>query len=885
MHQFVGACSERSRLLIVVVFLSWSLASPENLFFPTFAYTNDDDASYVAYAMSLALDGDLDFTNEIAGRLTTFPNGHVRPVHPSGPGIMAAPVVALFSVGDRLSSHPVIDNRGQFGGSWSFLGYLVASLSALIAGISLLSRSILSIVSRLSPSFIILAICGAGVPYYGFKRFTMGQSFEFFAAALVVWAIVRLRRLDSNPLVSAFLVMLGVACSLLSRPANINIVLLPIIVHLILSLVARTSNPRETRADSARWAVVGTTFGLALTFVTNAFLYGSYYPSFGMQYLSPGFDIANAMSIAGSVNAFVSDTVPRAAQALSRVSHLPIVVFTQEYGLLWFMPIVPIGGILLFGSLILTWRRHHERRTVALVAVLSLIYTAIPLGVVLVWQSHASSFGFRYLFSLLPLGLLGFALHATLPSRNAVATQPLIIITISVLALFSLLGQVFHLAIPDLRLSSIQNSFGIFVRSVNPTFASALLAALVQPEAWTNMLARGLLGFVALLVLPASIVSFISATTGVRPLARAETATELANTYSVALEGAAPGTAIASIVLLGVLVPMLILRLAGGPAVSVRPPHVLRTHTHRNEELQNLHTFSMWRFRQPRDRPSLRAPAETELVQFSVIIPVYNRQELATEALTSVLNQSLQPYEVILVDDRSHPPFTLDRIWHSSAQVRVIRAPIQMGAAGARNLGCMYARGSHMAFLDSDDLWLSSHLSDLAEVFQSNPGLSAAYALSRGKSTMPLGAAKLRAIHSRRLSWPPPTWKTPATAVRRSAFHALGGFDTSLRYREDTDFFLRLQESGPIGSTRRISVVVRTQRDGLSSASGKDLMRHKTDYARVVHRQIERRQFAGSITAPQIASMLRELRRYWAVRFLISRQFRRAANEILGRSE
>lgn len=560
----------------VIVLFSWALASPERYFFPNFANTAADDATYVAYAMSIALDGDLDFSNEIAARLTTYPNGLTRPVHPAGPGIMAAPIVAVLSVWDRVSGHPVIDDREQLGGSWSYFGYFIASAGALIGGLLLASRTALAMTRSLSPLFLILVLAGTGLPFYGLRRFTMGHSFEFLAVTMVLWAVVRLRQSDRPPLPSMLLLSTGVALSLLVRPANVNIVLLPVIVHLLFTLVPRAAEEKTARTSASRWLAGGTVLGLTATFATNAFLYGTPYPSFGQQYGSTRVQAPEGESsrqgLVSAATEFFADTIPRAMTALSRVSDIPTVLFTQEYGLVWFMPIVPVGGLLLVVSLIVLWRRRERRFAVVLVTVLSVAYATVPLGVVLVWQSHASSFGFRYLFSLVPLGLLGLALWAALPDRPSMTPLRPVLGMLTMFALLSLFAQAFHGTSPTLSHYAVQNSFGRADTYGNPTFASALLAAMVQPDAWANMIARGLPGFAGLTLLPIGGVISLAVTAGVVPQRRADTLVDLVAEYASELTTAAPGTTIATLVVFGALVPAVIARITRRPSVCRAGP-------------------------------------------------------------------------------------------------------------------------------------------------------------------------------------------------------------------------------------------------------------------------------------------------------------------------
>lgn len=94
----------------------------------------------------------------------------------------------------------------------------------------------------------------------------------------------------------------------------------------------------------------------------------------------------------------------------------------------------------------------------------------------------------------------------------------------------------------------------------------------------------------------------------------------------------------------------------------------------------------------------------------SVVIPTYNRAHLIKESLQSVLDQTLQPYEIIVVDD-----FSTD---NTEEVVRSLNSPLikyvknqrKKGANGARNTGILMALCEFIAFQDSDDIWLRNKL-------------------------------------------------------------------------------------------------------------------------------------------------------------------------------
>lgn len=91
---------------------------------------------------------------------------------------------------------------------------------------------------------------------------------------------------------------------------------------------------------------------------------------------------------------------------------------------------------------------------------------------------------------------------------------------------------------------------------------------------------------------------------------------------------------------------------------------------------------------------------------FSIIIPIYNVEKYLNQCVDSVLNQSFEDYEVILVDDGSpdHCPQICDKYAEGHDNVRVIHKQ-NGGLSDARNAGIRAAKGEYVCFIDSDDYW------------------------------------------------------------------------------------------------------------------------------------------------------------------------------------
>ncbi|MEN9649386.1 MAG: hypothetical protein RL094_353 [Candidatus Parcubacteria bacterium] len=109
----------------------------------------------------------------------------------------------------------------------------------------------------------------------------------------------------------------------------------------------------------------------------------------------------------------------------------------------------------------------------------------------------------------------------------------------------------------------------------------------------------------------------------------------------------------------------------------------------------------------------------------SVLIPTYNRKHIIEQAIQSVLNQSFRDFEVIVVDDGSTDG--------TKEYIESLNLPITLiskengGVASARNEGIKNARGTYIAFLDSDDAWLPDKLKAQVEYFQAHPDIPLVY--------------------------------------------------------------------------------------------------------------------------------------------------------------
>jgi len=186
----------------------------------------------------------------------------------------------------------------------------------------------------------------------------------------------------------------------------------------------------------------------------------------------------------------------------------------------------------------------------------------------------------------------------------------------------------------------------------------------------------------------------------------------------------------------------------------------------------------------------------------STIIPTYNRADLVSEAIDSVLRQSYPNVEVIVVDDGSTDD-TCDRLKRYGTRVRLI-SQSNAGPSAARNRGIAAARGELIAFLDSDDLWLPEKLERQVRLLQA-AGDAVPCCLSNIMMEWRDRAISSFEISGLKSAVPEGIWLNPpeilatrfvlfnqGVVIRREVLAKVGGFDARLRLLEDYELSLRL---------------------------------------------------------------------------------------------
>lgn len=188
----------------------------------------------------------------------------------------------------------------------------------------------------------------------------------------------------------------------------------------------------------------------------------------------------------------------------------------------------------------------------------------------------------------------------------------------------------------------------------------------------------------------------------------------------------------------------------------------------------------------------------------SVIVPAFNGEQFIREAIENIIAQDYPSLEIIVVDDGSEDN-TAEIIKQLPYEVRYLYQP-NGGPAGARNTGIREAKGEYIAFLDVDDLWPVNNLYTLVEEISRNDEAEAVLGHGQIANYNP-STDTYEYSGSPAGEFP---YYVGAALYRRSVFSKVGLFDPTLRYGEDTDWFMRARELGiVVRKLEEITLVVR----------------------------------------------------------------------------
>ncbi|MBD9359867.1 glycosyltransferase family 2 protein [Methylomonas fluvii] len=197
----------------------------------------------------------------------------------------------------------------------------------------------------------------------------------------------------------------------------------------------------------------------------------------------------------------------------------------------------------------------------------------------------------------------------------------------------------------------------------------------------------------------------------------------------------------------------------------------------------------------------------------TVVVPLYNKASTIERAINSVLVQTVENWELIVVDDGSEDQGAELVSRYNDKRIRLIRQK-NSGVATARNVGAKAANSSVLAFLDADDYWATTHLENLEKLITEYPEAvlygSAYFGVGEDGVARKIKFSGIDELPIRLLITDYFMTVvengyflfTSSVAIKKEIFEDLGGFPVGVKSGEDTLTWARLACQGDVAYTK-----------------------------------------------------------------------------------
>lgn len=196
---------------------------------------------------------------------------------------------------------------------------------------------------------------------------------------------------------------------------------------------------------------------------------------------------------------------------------------------------------------------------------------------------------------------------------------------------------------------------------------------------------------------------------------------------------------------------------------------------------------------------------------FTVVIPLYNKEKYIRRAVDSVLSQSYENFELIIINDGSTDK-SLEQLNNiTDSRVRIINQ-INAGVSAARNKGIENAKYKWIAFLDADDIWATDHLEVLEHIVKKHPlsGLvsnritivneNSTNILDRNLSSYDIKSIDYFKEAAKDLS----IVTSSSVCINKIVFEEIGGF-LDYKMGEDLEYWARIALNYPVAISNKIT--------------------------------------------------------------------------------
>lgn len=212
------------------------------------------------------------------------------------------------------------------------------------------------------------------------------------------------------------------------------------------------------------------------------------------------------------------------------------------------------------------------------------------------------------------------------------------------------------------------------------------------------------------------------------------------------------------------------------------------------------------------------------LNRVSVIIPAYNSEEYLAETLSSILEQTHKPFEIIIINDGSTDATnTIIELFSQTDPIIKSITQANKGLSAARNAGKMIASGDFIAFCDADDIWLPQKLENQVRYLNINVeylAVASKYSTFKSRTDIPKkGKTPSFKISPTNLiaglAWIPGS--ASSILIRNTRGISTMYFDEFLSFAEDLDMWVEISKIGKVAIIDSIDVLIRLHEKSMQS--------------------------------------------------------------------
>jgi glycosyltransferase involved in cell wall biosynthesis len=229
---------------------------------------------------------------------------------------------------------------------------------------------------------------------------------------------------------------------------------------------------------------------------------------------------------------------------------------------------------------------------------------------------------------------------------------------------------------------------------------------------------------------------------------------------------------------------------------------------------------------------------------FTVIIPLYNKENYVENALKSILNQTFTDYEIIIVNDYSTDNSVAKIEAYLSEKVRLIHHEENKGLSASRNTGIKNAKADFVTYLDADDLWKPTFLETIyrlisnfpeAKIFGTNyEEIYGDKILKPSNNSETLADNFEGILDFFKLNIKQGIYNHGSVCFDKSVFEKAGYYDESITFSEDIDFNIRVNSQFKLAYSNTIGMQYAMQSENQITTS-KISYKSLPDYSKYDH--------------------------------------------------